>query len=221
MKKSSKRDVHGDRNRVCKPHSWANLEPIILPFYVWVTLRRKGNLPPEAMRRNGLPPEADELFEELRKPMIATAYRLFKRRGAKNPWDDARDAVQMWFVDMLGEGIDSYDFEEPAHRFAYRALRYHCRTILLERFGGLRRYDPPINDPPGQQYELDELCELIDRTVDRVPNPARSAILTKYYLGWTTERAARMTSGSVEAFEGLILEGETMLRDYLKYSVGL
>lgn len=184
-----------------RQHRWAKLEPTF-KLLRWAK-EQKGDGTPDISL----------LVEELQRPVFSSALRILKRKSVKNPADDARDAVQSWFVHLL-EHIEYYDV--PIHRTAYDCLDCECSYIVRDRLGGFRRDYFAYIDPPARPAELKELRESVDGALDRMSCPIRAVIAAKYGFSTPADLLARVQNIDPDTFERLAAEGEANLREYLK-----
>ena len=161
---------------------------------------------------------ADVAFEAIvarHGPMVLAACR----RQLRNP-EDAADAFQATFLILArkaGSIRDDGSLGGWLHRVARHASgRSRHRSALRgesERVAGLEAGRPA--DPAPAKVERDELREVIDEELDRLPGPFRAPLVLCYLEGLTHDEAAEQLRCPVGTVRSRLARGRDRLRDRL------
>ena len=158
---------------------------------------------------------ADVAFEAIvarHGPMVLAACR----RQLRNP-EDAADAFQATFLILArkaGSIRDDGSLGGWLHRVARHASgRARHRSALRgesERVAGLEADRPA--DPAPAKAERDELREVIDEELGRLPGPFRAPLVLCYLEGLTHDEAAEQLRCSVGTVRSRLARGRDRLR---------
>ena len=193
----------------------APLSSFLRHFRRQVFLRDAGELTDrDLLQRFGRGPDGDAFAALVQRygPLVLGVCRRVLRQE-----QDAEDAFQATFL-VLARKAGSIDQPERLGNWLYGVASRVAQKARAETARRRARQQQVTDMPaaePGHEADWDDLRQVLDEEVERLPDKFRLPILLCHLQGKTREEAAQQLGWSPGAVKGMLERGRELLRSRL------